>query len=90
MKNNGIVVLFAKCTDGILPEHPDILKYGFLEYNTIRDLVNAGQLKNICVASCMAIVSKVIHDKGINCILLSDGVSESITRKLGLSWTKSL
>jgi nickel-dependent lactate racemase len=89
VKNNGTVVLFARCPDGIAPEHPDILKYGFLEYKAIRDLVNAGQLKDLCAASCMAIVSKVIHDKGINCILFSDGVSESIARKLGLSWAKS-
>ena len=31
VKNNGIVVLFAKCTDGISPEHPDIIKYCYIK-----------------------------------------------------------
>jgi len=89
VKNNGTVVLFAKCPDGISPEHPDIIKYGYIGYKKIKDLVESGQLKDLCAAAHMVIFSEVILNKGIDCILVSEGVSKKVASKLGLSWAES-
>ena len=89
VKNNGTVILFAKCPDGIAPEHPDIVKYGYIGYKIIKDLVKSGKLKDLAAATHMVIVSKVIIDKAIDCILVSEGVSEKIAFKLGLLWAES-
>lgn len=89
LKENGTVILFARCPDGISPEHPDIVKYGYQDSDKIRELVEKGVIKDLAAATQMVIVNRVIQKKKIDCILVSEGVTQEIATKVGLLYDNS-
>lgn len=89
VKDGGTVVLVASCPDGISPEHPEILKFGYPRFETVQFLVETGQIRNLSAASHMALTSRILWMKGIECILVSRGIDEKTSLEVGLSWAGS-
>ncbi|HHY47480.1 MAG TPA: nickel-dependent lactate racemase [Firmicutes bacterium] len=89
VRDGGTVVLAAGCPDGIAPEHPEILKFGYPRFEEIKALVETGQIQDLSAASHMALTSRILWGKQVECILVSRGIDKETATKLGLSWADS-
>jgi nickel-dependent lactate racemase len=90
VRPGGTVVVAAPCPDGIAAHHPEILEFGYRPPKEIEALVNAGRFTDLAAASHMAVVGGVLFDMGVGCTLISDGISQSVSEKLGLRWSASV
>jgi nickel-dependent lactate racemase len=86
LKEGGTVVLFAKCADGVCREHPDVLKYGYLPFERVRELVAAGEISDLAAASHLQHGGEKLYGKKIRCIIVSEGVSPEDSKKLGVEY----
>gem|GEM_PF-1645556 len=66
-----------------------IVEHGYRGYEEVKDLVSSGRLKNLIVAAHLVHVGRVIRDKGRG-VLLSPGISDEVSRKLGFIPARSL
>ncbi len=89
LKEGGTVILFAPCPDGVSNEHPDVIRYGYLPLKKVRELVEDGEIKDLSAAAHIVYGGEKIYNKGINCILVSDGVTREEANSLGLEYAET-
>jgi nickel-dependent lactate racemase len=89
VKPGGVIVMISPCTEGVCTEHPDVLKYGYLTSNEVRERVRAGVIPDLTLAAHLVHVGQVIREKA-TAILVSPGISATDSRKLGFIHADSL
>ena len=90
IKPGGTVVMFAKCSDGVCHEHPDVLKYGYLPYERVRELVERGEITDlICASHLQHGGEKMYGSKKIGCIIVSRGVTREDAKKLHIEYAET-
>jgi len=86
VKDGGTVVIFADCPEGFSPEHPQILEFGYRSIPEIKNLVNEGKLVDRVAAGHMAAVARIVLQKNVECVILSEGISKEVAESVGFVW----
>lgn len=82
MKEGGILVFVTPCLEGVSPEYPDIIKYGYHSRPEIQAMVSHGEITDLALAAHLVHVGEVICRKGTG-ILVSPGIAPDDARKIG-------
>lgn len=89
LRDSGTLIILAASPEGLEPEHLVIGEYGFRGYEEISELVNQRKITDLVAAAHMTQLGDMISKRGIECIIVSDGISEKQAKKLKLSYAKS-
>ena len=89
VKEGGTVVIFASCPEGLSPEHPQLSEFGYRPLREIFKLVNEGAITDLAAAGHMATVSRILVEKNIECILVSEGFPREVAELMGLKWVEN-
>jgi lactate racemase len=82
LKEDGILIFVTPCLEGVSPEYPDIVKYGYHSRTEIQTMVSHGEITNLALAAHLVHVGEVICRKGTG-ILVSPGIAPEDARKIG-------
>ena len=90
IKKGGTIILLASCCQGVAPEMPEVLHYGYLlPPSEIRARVESGEFKDIVVAGHLMYVSEVLHNAAVECVVVSEQKNKPGIEKLGLTYARS-
>ena len=88
VKKDGVVIIVSPCYEGFSQTHDEMHEFGYLPVEDIKQLVNSGKILHKVVGVHMIQVSSVAVEKA-RAILVSTGVSQDDTEKVGLMWAKT-
>jgi nickel-dependent lactate racemase len=88
VKNGGTIVFFARCPEGLAPEHPQLSEIGYRPISEIFKMVKEKKITDLAAVGHSVAVSRIIVEKDIECIIISEGISKEIANCLGLKWMK--
>lgn len=88
VKKGGAAILVSPCPEGVSRTHRLILQEGYRHSWETISLVEDGRIKDKIVAAHLVRVGRVIRDNGIG-ILVSPGISQAETEKLGFRYAPS-
>jgi nickel-dependent lactate racemase len=86
LKDGGTIVFFARCPEGLSPQHPQIQEFGYRLISKILELVKKERITDLAAAGHIIAVSRIIKEKKIECILISEGISKAVANSIGLNW----
>jgi nickel-dependent lactate racemase len=82
LKEGGILVFVTPCLEGVSPEYPGIVKYGYHSRTEVQAMVSRGEITDLALAAHLVHVGEVICRKGTG-ILVSTGIEPEVARKIG-------
>jgi len=85
VRDKGIIILLARCPDGIAPQFPEFLDLGFADPGRISEMVARGEIKEKVIAYTLVVIGKIMKDKA-RVILVTKGISKSDAEKMGFLW----
>ena len=86
LRDGGTLVLFAACPEGLAPEHPVVLEYGYPRWKEVVELVESGTVSDRTGASHLVTVGKIIEGKKIEVFIVSRGIGPEDARRAGFRW----
>ncbi len=86
LKPGGTLVLLAACPEGVARPHPVVLEHGYRQWRQVREMVIDGTIADRTGASHVVTVGKILEEKRMNVILVSEGITEGEAERLGFSW----
>lgn len=89
VKDGGTVAIFAPCREGLSPEHPQLAQFGYRPVAEIKRLVEEGVITDLAGAGHMGAVSRVVIEKNIETIVVSEGFRPEVAEPMGLKWMAS-
>lgn len=89
VKNEGTIVFFARCPEGFAPEHPQLFKIGYTPISEIFKLVEEKRVTDLAAAGHAVAVSRIISEKKIELVIVSEGISKELANCLGFKWMKN-
>ncbi|MGI6777845.1 MAG: nickel-dependent lactate racemase [Acetivibrionales bacterium] len=89
VKDGGTVAIFTPCTEGIAKEHPQIEEFGYRPVIDTKEMVSRGIIMDLAAAGHMAAVSRVVIEKNIECIVVSDKSNKQSFESLGFRWMET-
>lgn len=88
VKKGGVIVLNARCPEGVSPQFPEFEKYGFKDPDGLKRKVEEGKIKGKLMAYTLITIGRILKYKA-KVILVSKGVSSGTAQKLGFLWAES-
>ncbi|KYH41339.1 MAG: hypothetical protein AYL32_006240 [Candidatus Bathyarchaeota archaeon B26-2] len=88
VKDGGSIAFITPCWEGVSPEHPDVLKFGYRSYNDVKKLVESGKLRDLSAAAHLVHVGRVSAEKA-EVTLYSEGISREEALKLNFDYAES-
>lgn len=89
VKEGGVVILMAPCSEGIAPSHPEVFENGYLSLAEASERVEKGQIKNLVAAAHLVHVGRLVREKAQG-ILVSPGVDREEAEKMGLLYAETV
>lgn len=89
VKRGGCIILVSPCPEGVDSQHLEILKYGYKSYAEVCTMVNSKKIGDLVAASQLARVGRVIVDYA-HAILVSTGLDEATTRRIGFKYSPTV
>lgn len=86
LKDGGTLVLLAACPEGLAPEHPVVLEYGYPRWREVIERVESGAIADRTGASHLVTVGKIVEAKGIGVFIVSRGIGPEDARQAGFRW----
>jgi len=86
VKEGGTVAIFSPCPEGIAKSHPQIEQFGYRSLREIKEMVSKGIITDLAAAGHMAAVSRVVIEKNIECIVVTDRSNKESFESTGLKW----
>lgn len=87
VRDGGVIILVSPCTEGLSATHGgDILRVGYRPKQEILRLVEQGEFTHRVAAVHMVQVAEATFEKGVTCILVTDGISPEVIRKVNLEY----
>jgi nickel-dependent lactate racemase len=83
VKKGGVVIIVSPCYEGFSRTHHEMLKFGYLPTEAVKELVNSGQITHKVVGVHMIQVGTVAVEKA-RVILVTTGISKQDIEKAGL------
>lgn len=81
-RDNGVIILPAECTEGIAPQFPEFVEYGFRNPDALYRSVNNGEYKNKLLAYTLVAIGRIIS-KRVKAILVTPNISKDEIHKMG-------
>jgi len=88
VKRGGIIVFLTPCPEGVSKEHPEVEELGYQPIPVVKKMVEDGSIDDLIAAAHIVMVREVL-DRA-KCIMVSDGLSESLACKLGFNYASDL
>jgi nickel-dependent lactate racemase len=88
VKKGGVVILVSPCYEGFSRTHNEILEFGYLPIETIKNLVKSGRIKHKVVGVHMIQAGSVAIEKA-KLILVSTGIKKNEAEKVGFLWAQN-
>jgi nickel-dependent lactate racemase len=88
VKRGGIIVFLTPCPEGVSKEHPEVEELGYQPIPVVKKMVEDGSIDDLIAAAHIVMVREVL-DRA-KCIIVSDGLSESLACKLGFNYASDL
>ena len=88
VKKGGVVILVAPCYEGFSKTHGEMLEFGYLPIETVKNLVNSGKIKHKVVGVHMIQAGTVAVEKA-RLILVSTGITKKESEKVGFLWAQT-
>jgi nickel-dependent lactate racemase len=85
VRKGGVIILVTPCHEGFSQTHGEMLEFGYLPIEQIKNLVNNGTIKHKVVGVHMAQASAVAVEKA-RLVLVSEGITQEQACKVGFSW----
>lgn len=89
VRKGGVIVLNARCPEGVSPQFPEFEKYGFNDPHGLKKKVESGEIKGKLMAYSLIAIGRVMKYKA-RVILVSRGISCDTAQRLGFLWASSL
>jgi len=89
VKKGGVIVLKARCPEGVSPQFPEFERYGFRDPEGLKRKVEEGKIKNKLMAYTLIAIGRILKHKA-KVILVSKGISSESSQKLGFLLAGSL
>ncbi len=89
VKKGGVIVLNARCPEGVSPQFPEFERYGFRDPDGLKRKVEKGEIKGKTMAYTLIAIGRILKYKA-KVILVSKGISSKTAQRLGFLWARSL
>jgi nickel-dependent lactate racemase len=87
VRDGGVVIIVSPCYEGLSVTHgEDIVRFGYRPKNEIIRLVDQGKFAHRVAAVHMIQVAEATFERGISCILVTNGISPEIVRSVHLGY----
>jgi nickel-dependent lactate racemase len=87
VKDGGSMIVVAPNPEGVAPNHPNVLEIGYRPHAEIVKMVQDGKVPDVVGAAILGDVCQIV-DK-TDCIMVSPGISQADTEKLGFRYAKT-
>jgi len=87
--DGGVIILPAECAEGLAPQFPSFLKFGFSNPEKLYFDVEKGHVKEKLLAYTLVAIGRIISKK-VRAILVSTNVTSEVCDHLGFSWAPNL
>ena len=88
VKDGGTIIIVSPCPEGVAVTHPEVLELTQMEPEEVDHAVNVGEVRDVVAASLAIAWGKIRRRAEI--ILVSEGISEEETRKLGFKYAETI
>jgi nickel-dependent lactate racemase len=89
VRKGGVIVLNARCPEGVSPQFPQFEKYGFRDPDGLKRRIEEGSIKGKVMAYTLIAIGRILKYKA-RVILVSRGISPYTAQKLGFLWARSV
>lgn len=89
VRKGGVIVLYARCPEGVSPQFPEFEKYGFTDPDGLKAKIDSGEIKGKLMAYTLIAIGRILVNKA-KIILVSKGVSRECAHGIGFLWAASL
>lgn len=89
VKKGGVIILIARCSEGVSAQFPEFEKYGFANPDGLKRKIEEGKIQGKLMAYTLIAIGRIIKYKA-KVILVSKGISAQTCRDLGFFWAESL
>jgi nickel-dependent lactate racemase len=85
VRDGGVIIIVSPCYEGLSVTHgADIRRIGYRSKKEILRLVEEGEFKHRVTAVHMIQVAEATIEKGVTCILVTDGIPPGVLREVNL------
>ncbi len=88
-RDGGIIILTAECSEGVAPQFPEFVKYGFRKPDELCRDVEEGIFKQKLMAYTLVAIGRIISDRK-KTILLSPNIDRDEAECMGFIWASNL
>lgn len=89
VKEGGVIVLVARCPEGVSPQFPEFKRYGFGNPSGLKKMVEEGRVKGRLMAYTLITIGRIMKYRA-KVILVSRGISCKTAYRLGFLWASSV
>jgi len=80
--DHGVIILPAECPEGIAPQFPEFVEYGFREPESLYDAVEKGKYKNKLLAYTLVAIGRIISQR-VKAILVTPNIPDKDIQRMG-------
>jgi nickel-dependent lactate racemase len=89
VRKGGVIILIARCPEGVSPQFPEFERYGFKDPEGLKRKVEERKIKGKLMAYTLIAIGRILKYKA-KVILVSQGISRRRAEKLGFLYADSL
>ena len=83
LKEGGVLVLYAACPEGVAQTHPVVMEHGYTKWRRVKEMVGDGEIADRTGASHIVTVGKILEEKKMKAIIVSETISATEAKHLG-------
>ena len=88
-RDAGVIILPAECPEGVAPQFPEFVQYGFKNPDQLYHDVESGLFKDKLMAYTLVAIGRIIS-KRVRCIFVSSNIDPSLIEHMGFVWASDL